>query len=96
MKIYGNKPPEGGNGNFDVKNVSKAAQKDQAPGVEKTRPADKVEISGEGKKAAELMAVINQMPDVRNDKVNAIKASIESGTYTVDPSKIAQKLLKEI
>jgi len=99
MKIYGNKL-------LDGQEISRAAQ--AAKNVEKTDTktksisdvtqvqGDKVDISSKGKEVSDLMSVINQMPGVREDKIKAIQGALESGTYTINPSKIAEKMLKEI
>lgn len=39
--------------------------------------------------------VIAAEADVREEKVAAIKASIESGNYEVDPAKIADRLVEQ-
>ncbi|MEW6569689.1 MAG: flagellar biosynthesis anti-sigma factor FlgM [Nitrospirota bacterium] len=96
MKIYGNKTPEGQEIDLTTRKVSKAEIKKRPSESEKIKPTDKVEISGEGKRVAELMAAINQLPEIRNDKVKTIKDAIESGNYQVDPLKIAEKLLNEL
>lgn len=95
MKIHGNKPPDGQDIRLETSNLQKAKEKDKTADSQAVRPADKINISEQGKKIAELMSIIDQLPEVRMDKVNEAKAAIISGTYTVDPQKIAQKLLDE-
>ncbi len=98
MKIQGNKPPEGQEINLNAQKISKPEVKDKAvssAGGPKSF-SDKVEISGTGKEVAEIIAAVNQLPDVRTDKVNAIKAAIESGKYQPDSIKIAEKILGEL
>lgn len=93
MKVYFNKPPE-------IKDVSSSVQKatgskPKGRGVgngEKVAFGDRVEISG---KAKELMVLIEQMPEVRADKLEAIKRAIESGSYKIDSLKIANRILEE-
>jgi negative regulator of flagellin synthesis FlgM len=99
MKIQGNKPPEGQEISLNTQKIAKTDGKGKpaAPVSENPRPSgDRVDISGKGKEIAELMAVIQQMPDVRNDKVKAVKEAIESGNYHLDTKKIAQKILEEL
>lgn len=43
-----------------------------------------------------LVAAVRALPDVRVDKVAAIRQAIESGTYVVDARKIAAKMIDEI
>jgi negative regulator of flagellin synthesis FlgM len=96
MKIYGNKPPDGQEINRRTQKVSPAQEQSKTTKSGKTKSTDKVEISEQGKKVAELMSAIDQLPETRNEKVKAIKEAIRSGNYQVDSLKIAQKLLNEI
>ncbi len=94
MKIYGNKPPTPNElGSVTVQKSSGVKNKVSSANVEETVAKDRVEISG---KMKELMALINQIPDVRKEKLEEIKKSIESGNYRIDSSKIAEKILREI
>lgn len=95
MKVYGNKPPE----NQDYLKVQKAdkgnpaAEKGQ---VEKAGITDRVELSGKAQELAELKSMINQLPDVRTDKVQALEKAIANGTYKVDSLKVAGKMIDEL
>jgi negative regulator of flagellin synthesis FlgM len=58
---------------------SKAVNKTKSP-----KKNDMFEISSEGKKAqevAQLNQMIRETPDIRKEKVEAIKAQIKDGTY---------------
>jgi negative regulator of flagellin synthesis FlgM len=95
MKIHGNKPPENTEINLSARKISKP-EKDTAASAGTSKSLnDRVEISGAGKEAADLMSAINRLPDIRNDKVKAIKEAIESGKYHIDSIKIAGKMLEE-
>ena len=97
MKIYSNKPPESQGPNRSAQNVQKPAaadQKDQAGPVKKAGLADRVDISGWSKEIADIMSAVNGLPDVREARVQEIKKSVDAGTYTVDPRKVAEKMLK--
>jgi flagellar biosynthesis anti-sigma factor FlgM len=102
MNINSSKPPEGQGVNRTAQpaqNVPKAANvesKDNAAPVTNTGPKDRVDISSRSKEIADIMSAINQLPDVRTDKVQAAQKSIEAGTYSVDPSRVADKILKSI
>lgn len=54
---------------------------------------DTVEISDRSRELARARQAVDAAPDVRSDKVAAIKKSIEDGTYSVSPQLLAQKLL---
>ncbi len=96
MNIHGNKPPDGQDVRLETSKVEKSRGKDRTAGSRATPSTDRVSISGQGKKIAELMSIIEQLPEVRMDKVNEAKQAILSGTYDADAQKIAQKLLDEL
>ncbi|MDN4606789.1 flagellar biosynthesis anti-sigma factor FlgM [Sporosarcina highlanderae] len=50
---------------------------------------DKIEISAEAKQLSETSPVTIE----RNERVQSLKAQIESGNYKVDPEKLAKNLL---
>jgi negative regulator of flagellin synthesis FlgM len=102
MNINSNKPPESQGPNRsaqNAQNVQKQAvveQKQKAAPATTASTSDRVDISGKSKEVADIMSAVNQLPEVRNEKVQAIKESVEAGTYTVDPSKVAESILKSI
>lgn len=55
--------------------------------------ADKLEISQIGKDYQVAKNAVAAAPDVREDKVNAIRQQIASGTYNVQMEEVADKLL---
>lgn len=55
---------------------------------------DTVQIQSPGLKAA-IEAAAAGAPDIRESKVAALKASLADGTYKIDNSAIAEKLLQE-
>ncbi len=49
-----------------------------------TKKSDSLQISSEGKKAAEIARytkIVNKTPDIRADRVREIKEQIKNGTY---------------
>jgi negative regulator of flagellin synthesis FlgM len=97
MKVEGRRPHE-------TQEVQLRAQK---PGKQETTPgisenpqqihkSDQVHLSGKAKELEELKQVIHQMPEIRSDKVEALKKAIQEGSYQVDSLKIAGKILEEI
>jgi anti-sigma28 factor (negative regulator of flagellin synthesis) len=55
----------------------------------------KADIFNSGWKADELIAVINSLPDIRNGRIGSVRDAVESGTYCIDPGKIAGRILEE-
>lgn len=96
MKIYGNKPPENQDIYLKTQKVGKNDVLSEKSETEKTRVSDRVNLSGKAKEIAELKNEINQLPDIRNDKVQATKKAIAEGTYKVDSLKVAGKIIDEL
>ncbi|MGF7059777.1 flagellar biosynthesis anti-sigma factor FlgM [Brassicibacter mesophilus] len=90
MKIFNN--------NID-KIVQAYKRQDAKKGVKEAGRLTKKDQLSLSEKAKEYQAAMNALkdtPDVRTEKVEAIKHQIETGTYKVDASKIAQKMLDNI
>ena len=100
MDINSNKPPQTPNRSAQhAQNIHKPAaaeQKQKTPPAVSGNTPDRVDISGRSKELADIQAAVNQLPDIRAEKVQEIKKSVEAGTYTVDPSKVAESILKSI
>ena len=56
-------------------------------------PADKVELIPQALSLKSLEARINEAPDVDTGRVESIRQSIENGSYKINVSDIADKLL---
>lgn len=62
------------------------------PSVDK---ADKVEFSIRVQEAIRLREQLGAAPEVRADKVEALRQAIENGTYKPDVRAVADKLLRQ-
>ncbi len=102
MKIYSDKPPESQGPNRsaqNTQNVQKTTgteQKEKTAQLKNASSADRVNISDQSKEIADIMSAVNQLPEVRENKVQEIQKSVDAGTYTVDPRKVAESILKSI
>lgn len=56
---------------------------------------DKLEISRTGNDYTLAKQVLDQIPDVRIDKINDIKNRMESGTYNVNMEEVAEKIISK-
>jgi negative regulator of flagellin synthesis FlgM len=97
MKVEGRRPPE----TLEVQlRAQKPGKRETTPGVSENpqsiNKSDQVHISEKSKDIEELMQVIHQMPEIRADKVEALKKAIQEGRYQVDSLKVAGKILEEI
>ena len=66
----------------------------QAQGVKKNTPSDAFEISQAGKDYQTVVSAVKEASDVREDKVNKIKAQLASGTYNVTGEEFANKMIE--
>ena len=54
---------------------------------------DQITLSGTAKEIGRLQAEVSKLPDVRTDKVDELKNTINAGTYNVKGEAVAGKLL---
>lgn len=97
MKINGNIPIDDGMQKEKLREAHKNRDvdtKDNANKVDDSK--DKISLSGKAKEINELKRMISDLPDMRSDRIDALKKAIESGTYTIDAQKIAKKILEEL
>lgn len=56
---------------------------------------DTVHISDTAKRIREAQSRLQEIPDVRSEKVATLKRSVEDGTYVIKPDAIAGKMIRE-
>lgn len=64
-----------------------------APKETKASAKDKLEISDTAKHFQLALKAAKDAPDIRQDKVDKIKAQIDSGTYNVSGKEVANKMM---
>ena len=75
---------------YQANNITKAKQ------IERKSTYDQVEISQFGKDYQIAKQAISNTADIREDKVNQIKASMASGTYNVKLEELVDKMMEHI
>jgi negative regulator of flagellin synthesis FlgM len=55
--------------------------------------ADKVDVSGANKLFAQALSAAKAMPEVRAERVDAVRGAVQNGTYQVNSRLIAEKML---
>ncbi len=97
MKIEGSRPPESQDIQLRTQKLDKQeVAANSNDNSQKTAQSDQVHLSGRAKEIAELKQVIQQMPEIRTDKVESLRKSIQEGTYKVDSFQVAGKILEEV
>ena len=84
-------------GSPNIQNVLKTYNKNVKKNEEVEKPgfkSDKVEISNEARDYQVAMQALKDVPEVRSEKVNAIKEQIDSGHYKPNAEQIAEQILK--
>jgi len=82
----------------NIQGVMKAYKKDmeKSSSVEKSQfSKDKIEISESSKDFQVAMKAFQNLPDIREDKVNELKEEISKGTYNPSPQDIAKKMMSD-
>ncbi|HHW23083.1 MAG TPA: flagellar biosynthesis anti-sigma factor FlgM [Clostridiaceae bacterium] len=90
MKIWGNIPKVSG-----VYGNSGKINRPSRVG-EVSSKKDEFSISGTAKDFTNVMRILRQIPDIRQDRVNEIKQKIESGQYSVQASDVAEKIVESL
>jgi len=95
MQIYGTSHLHGPQG-IGAPHANRATQAPQRPAA--ANQADSVEFSAEAQAASQLTAKIAELPEMRMDRVNELRAKIASGAYETDERMggALERLLDEI
>ena len=60
-----------------------------------SQEVDRVDLSMRSKELKRIEEVVASAPDVRTERVEALKKLIEDGKYEVDSKALAQKMIEE-
>jgi negative regulator of flagellin synthesis FlgM len=97
MKISGNIPIDDGMPKDKLREVHKNRDIDNKDNANKADDSkDKISLSGEAKEINELKRLMSDLPEMRSDRIDALKKAIEAGNYNIDANKIAEKILEEL
>jgi negative regulator of flagellin synthesis FlgM len=55
--------------------------------------SDRVSLTGEARQLQELETRLASEPVVDSQRVEAVRSAVENGTFTVNPERIAEKLM---
>ena len=64
--------------------------------IEQSKSKDEVTFSSEAKDFATVTKLLSQVPDVRVDRVEALKTQMSSGTYSIDAEEVAEKIISKL
>jgi negative regulator of flagellin synthesis FlgM len=92
MEINGTNPLIVLNNKVQRLDSSQQSERALAGGAEHP-DSDRLEISARSREISHLNELIQSTPDIREEKVAAVRREIESGTYNVKAEKIAEKII---
>ncbi len=95
MKVSNTRNPAGEIIHLYEKNSQPAADSNKQINGTAPVPEEKVSLSEQARDVQNIKKAINELPDVRHEKVDALKKEIQQGTYDVNGEKIAQKMIGE-
>jgi negative regulator of flagellin synthesis FlgM len=89
MKLTGIFPP------IKTEKVQVKKSEDSGPDKAGTNalPTDRVVLSAGSQDVQKVRAILEQTPEVRADRVLALREEIARGEYQVDPSRLADKMM---
>ena len=92
--------------NNDGQSIRQITQATKPPQVEKKPPAssvgspdagsDRVELSAQSRDMKRIHEILATTPEVRTEKVMALKKAVAEETYQVKPEDIADKMVQEM
>lgn len=83
----------------NINNIIEPKKSNPVSSAKETKKKDSIEISSEGKKAADasrVAQVIKDSPDIRADRVQEIKDQIANGTYNFDDPQMLDMVADRI
>lgn len=78
-----------------VAQIYKTNQTQSTEKTQKAKAKDEVQISETGRDFQIAKMALQEAPDVREEKIAAIKSSMEAGTYEVNSSSFADKVIQK-
>lgn len=88
------------NNNINIDNIIQAYRKQEVnkghSTTNKVSKNDELSLSSTARDYQFALNAIKNVPDIRQEKVDAIKEKIRTGTYVIDAGKIAEKILENV
>ena len=83
--------------NIQAGKINQYYKKMQQKQTEKKQSKDdSTQISAKAKEIMTARAELREMPQIREEKVAALKEKVQSGNYQVDSKKLAAKILNNV
>jgi negative regulator of flagellin synthesis FlgM len=76
--------------------VYKSQSTPQVKKIETKKKKDALEVSSAAKEYQVAYKALKDVPDVRADKIAALKEKVQSGTYSVDAMEVSEKMISQL
>lgn len=83
----------------NINNISETRKSKQISGKKDAEKGDSIQISNEGKQAAEIARhsqMIRETPDIRMERVKELKQMIKEGSYDFNDNKMLEMVADKI
>ena len=67
----------------------------ETPQKEVSSSSESVQLSARAKEIIKIQRLLESTPEIRQEKVEAIKKQIEEGTLRIDSREVAKKMIEE-
>jgi len=74
--------------------VTEKSQGESPANVSSSQTGDQLTLTDSARALQKIEETVAKTPVVNADKVSAVKQALSSGTYQIDPARVADKLLK--
>lgn len=81
---------------MDVTGKKTAHQKSESSAAGQVSGGEQIALSPKAKGIQKALETVQSSPDIRSEKVAAIKGQVADNTYHVDSQALAEKILQEI
>jgi negative regulator of flagellin synthesis FlgM len=80
---------------YQKSDLTNKTETDKPSGAASPMLTEKVDLSAKAKNIQQIKKIVDEVPDVREDKVKELKRQIENGKYVVDTDQLAEKMTGE-
>lgn len=79
---------------YSAKTGGNDPSKPSADAVETKK--DRLDLSSEAQALQRFLKAVEELPDVREERINAIKDALRSGSYRVSGKQVVDKMMREL
>ena len=80
----------------DAQAVEAARAAQARPAAKPESKSDRLELSDQAQMLAKARKTLDAQPEIRQEKVQALRASVENGTYQVPIAQLARRLASQL